>query len=73
MSGKKTTYTVAPSTGWPDRDKMFDLYNVIGTMYPDFQVPDSGVTSELGVKFSGGAEEYVRTRLLPSLGLDIVS
>ena len=73
ISGKKSIYTILPGTGWPERDKMFDLYNALGTMYPTFEVPDPNVTSGLGVTFSGGAEEYVRTRLLPALGLEAVS
>lgn len=74
VSGKKAVYNVLPSTGWEERDKMFDIYNELGVMYPGREIPDPGVINAveaggLGVKLSGGAEEYVRERLLPSLGL----
>ena len=74
ISGKRSFYTVLPSTGWPDRDTMFELYNDIKISYPGREVPDPKITSAtgdggLGVKLSGGLEEYIRVELLPALGL----
>ena len=74
ITGKKTIYTVLPSTGWPDRDTMFELYNDIKISYPGREVPDPKVTGAiedggLGVNLSGGLEEYIRLELLPALGL----
>lgn len=45
---------------------MLQLYNDVG-MYPGVKIPSSEV-AELGVKLHT-AEDYVRERLLPHLGL----
>lgn len=66
MSGKKVVYRVKPTCGIADRDIMLQLYNDVG-MYPGVKIPSSEV-AELGVKLHT-AEDYVRERLLPHLGL----
>jgi hypothetical protein len=49
---------------------MLQLYEDVG-MYPGVQIPDPAVT-DLGVK-QHGAEDYVREKLLPHLGLPAAS
>ncbi|KAK7222176.1 hypothetical protein V2G26_010179 [Clonostachys chloroleuca] len=66
VSGKKVVYRVKPTCGIADRDIMLQLYNDVG-MYPGVKIPSSEV-AELGVKLHT-AEDYVRERLLPHLGL----
>ncbi|KAL1858775.1 hypothetical protein Daus18300_009909 [Diaporthe australafricana] len=66
VSGKTTTYKRLESTGWKDRDVMFQLYNECG-MYGDKKIPDQNVLA-LGVDLHG-VEDFVRSRLLPHLGL----
>lgn len=66
VSGKTTTYKRLDSTGWKDRDVMFQLYNECG-MYGDKKIPDQNVLA-LGVDLHG-VEDFVRSRLLPHLGL----
>lgn len=46
---------------------MLQLYNSVG-MYPGVKIPAPEVL-ELGVKFHT-AEDYIRERLLPHLGLE---
>lgn len=55
-----------PTTGVPDRDIMYQLYNELG-MYEGKELPDPNVIA-LGVKMHG-IEDFVRERLLPHLGL----
>ncbi|KAI5917618.1 hypothetical protein F4810DRAFT_726854 [Camillea tinctor] len=67
VSGKKVVFTTRPTTGIPDRDIMLKLYNDVG-MYPGVQIPTPEVL-ELGVKLHT-AEDFIRERLLPHLGLE---
>lgn len=67
VSGKKVVFTTLPTTGIPDRDIMLQLYNSVG-MYPGVDVPTPEVL-ELGVKLHT-AEDYIRERLLPHLGIE---
>ena len=67
MSGKKVVYKVKPTCGIPDRDIMLQLYDNVG-MYPGLEIPTPEVL-ELGVKLHT-AEDYIRERLLPHLGLE---
>ncbi|KAL1969956.1 hypothetical protein VTN77DRAFT_7466 [Rasamsonia byssochlamydoides] len=69
ISGKRTIYTVIPTTGVPDRDIMFQLYNRVG-MYPGKEIPDNNVL-DLGVKLHS-VEDFIRDRLLPHLSLQAV-
>ena len=69
MTGKDGTYTALPSTGVPDRDIMFRLYNETG-MYGSKALPDENVTA-LGVRMHG-VDEFVREVLAPRLGLGVV-
>ncbi|OAL30871.1 hypothetical protein AYO20_08564 [Fonsecaea nubica] len=66
VSGKNVEYVVLPTTGVPERDTMFRFYNDVG-MHPGVSLPDPQVV-KLGVKFHD-AEDYIRERLLPHLGL----
>ncbi|KAJ6088370.1 hypothetical protein N7486_009631 [Penicillium sp. IBT 16267x] len=66
VSGRRTTYEVIPSTGVPDRDIMFQLYNHVG-MYPGKEIPDLNVV-DLGVEVAS-VEDFIREKLLPHLGL----
>lgn len=66
VSGKKAVYRCLEETGWPDRDIMFRLYNECG-MYGTKVIPDENVLA-LGVELHG-IEDFVRSRLLPHLGL----
>ncbi|KAH8597489.1 hypothetical protein B0O99DRAFT_684808 [Bisporella sp. PMI_857] len=70
VSGKKVVFSTKPTTGIKDRDIMLQLYNAVG-MYPGVQVPTREVL-ELGVKLHT-AEDYIRERLLPHLGLEAVN
>lgn len=69
VSGKKVAFSTKPTTGIKDRDIMLQLYNAVG-MYPGVQIPTQEVL-DLGVKLSS-AEDYVREKLLPHLGLEPV-
>lgn len=69
VSGKKAIYRRLESTGWADRDIMFKLYNECG-MYGFKEIPDKNVLA-LGVELHG-VEDFVRSRLLPHLGLAAV-
>lgn len=66
VTGKECKYTVLPTTGVPDRDIMFQLYNERG-MYGTKEIPDPNIL-KLGVKLNG-IEEFVRECLVPFLGL----
>lgn len=66
VTGKPTIYKKLESTGWRDRDIMFQLYNECG-MYSGKEIPDQNVLA-LGVDLHG-VEDFVRSRLLPHLGL----
>lgn len=70
MSGKKVVYTTRPTTGIQERDIMLQLYNDVG-MYPGVEIPSAKVV-DLGVQFHT-AEDYIRERLLPHLGLPAVN
>ncbi|KUI55842.1 NmrA-like family domain-containing protein 1 [Cytospora mali] len=69
VTGKNALYVRLETTGWKDRDVMFQLYNECG-MYGNKTIPDENVLA-LGVKLHG-IEDFVRTRLLPHLGLTAV-
>ncbi|CAH0025361.1 unnamed protein product [Clonostachys rhizophaga] len=69
VSGKKVVYRVKPTCGIADRDIMLQLYNDVG-MYPGVKIPSPEV-AELAVKLHT-AEDYVRERLLPHLGLEAI-
>jgi hypothetical protein len=66
VSGLKCTYEVLPTTGVPDRDVMFKLYNAQG-MYGTKEIPDPNLL-ELGVKFHS-VEDFIRDRLLPHVDI----
>jgi len=66
VTGKDCPYRVIPTTGVPDRDIMFQLYNERG-MYGTKEIPDPKVLS-LGVKLHG-IEDFVRETLVPALGI----
>ncbi|RDL37670.1 Uncharacterized protein BP5553_05103 [Venustampulla echinocandica] len=66
VTGKKCTWDSLPTTGVPDRDIMYQLYNEVG-MYGNKELPDNNVVA-LGVKMHG-IEDFVRERLVPHLGL----
>ncbi|KAJ4215731.1 hypothetical protein NW759_009591 [Fusarium solani] len=70
VSGKKVIYNVKPTCGIPDRDIMLQLYNNVG-MYPGVEIPPPEVL-ELGVKLHS-AEDFIRERLLPHLGISPVN
>ncbi|KAH7095432.1 hypothetical protein FB567DRAFT_623701 [Paraphoma chrysanthemicola] len=70
VSGKKVEFSTKPTTGIKDRDIMLQLYNAVG-MYPGVKVPTQEV-ADLGVKLHT-AEDYIRERLLPHLGLKAVN
>lgn len=70
VSGKKAAYHRLETTGWKDRDVMFQLYNECG-MYGDKVIPDENVLA-LGVELHD-IEDFVRSRLLPHLGLPAVN
>lgn len=69
LSGKKAVYKQLGTTGWPDRDIMFQLYNECG-MYGTKEIPDANVLA-LEVELHG-IDDFVRDRLLPHLGLAVV-
>ncbi|KZT04881.1 NAD(P)-binding protein [Laetiporus sulphureus 93-53] len=69
VTGKECTYTVLPTTGVPDRDIMFQLYNEMG-MYGKKEIPDENIL-KLGVKFHD-VDDFVRERLAPHLGLPVI-
>lgn len=69
ITGKQCIYTTLPTTGVPDRDVMFTLYNECG-MYPGKDIPDESVL-ELGVRLHD-INNFVRTRLAPHLGLPVL-
>ncbi|KIY02059.1 uncharacterized protein Z520_02197 [Fonsecaea multimorphosa CBS 102226] len=66
VSGKNVEYVVLPTTGVPERDTMFQFYNDVG-MHPGVSLPDPQVV-KLGVQLHD-AEDYIREKLLPHLGL----
>jgi hypothetical protein len=66
VTGKECTYTVLPTSGVPDRDIMFQLYNERG-MYGAKAIPDPTVLA-LGVKLHS-TENFVRECLVPFLGI----
>ncbi|PCH37493.1 NAD(P)-binding protein [Wolfiporia cocos MD-104 SS10] len=70
VTGKECIYTVLPTTGVPDRDVMFQLYNEMG-MYGAKEIPDENIL-KLGVKLHS-IDDFVRARLAPHLGLPVVA
>ncbi|OSD08240.1 NAD-P-binding protein [Trametes coccinea BRFM310] len=69
VTGKDGVYEVLPSTGVPDRDIMFQLYNELG-MYGTKELPDENIL-KLGVEMHG-IDEFVREALAPHLGLPVL-
>lgn len=70
VTGKECTYTVLPTTGVPDRDVMFQLYNEMG-MYGTKEIPDENIL-KLGVKLHT-VDDFMRERLAPHLGLPVIA
>ncbi|RPD56438.1 NAD-P-binding protein [Lentinus tigrinus ALCF2SS1-7] len=69
LTGKEGTYHVIPTTGVPDRDIMFRLYNETG-MYGIKVLPDENI-SKLGVEMHG-VDDFVKEVLAPHLGLPLL-
>jgi len=69
-TGKDCPYVRLETTGVPDRDIMFQLYNEKG-MYGMKELPDPNVL-KLGVKLHD-INDFVKETLLPHLGLEPVS
>lgn len=69
VTGKEAIYTVLPTTGVPDRDIMFQLYNEMG-MYGAKEIPDEKIM-KLGVQLHD-VDDFVRSRLAPHLGLPVI-
>ncbi|KAI0672631.1 NAD-P-binding protein [Trametes maxima] len=69
QTGKNGVYDVLPTTGVPDRDIMFQLYNELG-MYGSKALPDENILA-LGVQMHG-IDDFVREVLAPHLGLPLV-
>ncbi|KAL1939177.1 hypothetical protein VTO73DRAFT_10218 [Trametes versicolor] len=69
LTGKDGTYHALPTTGVPDRDIMFHLYNEAG-MYGTKALPDENVRA-LGVHMHG-IDDFVREVLAPHLGLPLL-
>jgi hypothetical protein len=67
VTGKRCIWECLPTTGVPDRDIMYQLYNEVG-MYGNTKLPDELIL-ELGVQMHG-IEDYVRERLVPYLALN---
>ncbi|RDX49776.1 NAD(P)-binding protein [Lentinus brumalis] len=69
LTGKDGTYNVLPTTGVPDRDVMFQIYNDTG-MYGSKELPDENI-AKLGVEMHG-IDDFVRDMLAPHLGLPLL-
>ena len=69
MTGKDGIYFLLPTTGVPDRDIMFHLYNEMG-MYGTKELPDENIL-KLGVQMHG-IDDFVREVLAPHLGLPVL-
>ncbi|GBE83552.1 NAD(P)-binding protein [Sparassis crispa] len=69
VTGKRAAYVTLATTGVPDRDIMFRLYNEMG-MYGGKEIPDENVLA-LGVELHS-VEDFIRERLAPHLGLPVV-
>ncbi|KAI8982946.1 NAD-P-binding protein [Trametes punicea] len=69
LTGKDGIYVVLPTTGVPDRDIMFQLYNEVG-MYGTKELPDENIL-KLGVQMHG-IDDFVREILAPHLGLTLL-
>ncbi|KAI0349359.1 NAD-P-binding protein [Trametes cingulata] len=69
VTGKDGIYVRLPTTGVPDRDIMFQLYNEVG-MYGAKELPDENVL-KLGVQMHG-IDDFVREVLAPHLGLPVL-
>lgn len=74
VAATTTARVVAPyerlaTSGWRDRDVMFELYNACG-MYGEQEIPDPEVVEGLGVELHG-IEDFVRERLAPYLGVGL--
>ncbi|KAI0364986.1 NAD-P-binding protein [Pilatotrama ljubarskyi] len=69
VTGKDGIYVRLPTTGVPDRDIMFQLYNEAG-MYGAKELPDENVL-KLGVQMHG-IDDFVREVLAPHLRLPVL-
>ena len=69
VTGKEGTYHVIPTTGVPDRDIMFLLYNETG-MYGDKELPDENIL-KLGVVMHG-IDDFVKEVLARDMGLPLL-
>ncbi|KAI0697300.1 NAD(P)-binding protein [Cerioporus squamosus] len=69
LTGKDGQYYVLPTTGVPDRDVMFQIYNETG-MYGRKELPDENIL-KLGVEMHG-IDEFVKDVLAPHLGLPLL-
>ena len=69
MTGKDGIYVLLPTTGVPDRDIMFQLYNEMG-MYGTKELPDENIL-KLGVVMHG-LDDFVKEVLAPYLGLPLL-
>lgn len=69
VTGAHVAYERLETSGWHDRDVMFELYNACG-MYGDKEIPDVEVVEGLGAELHG-IEDFVRSRLAPYLGVTI--
>ncbi|KAH9884115.1 NAD-P-binding protein [Cubamyces lactineus] len=69
VTGKDGVYICLPSTGVPDRDIMFQLYNEVG-MYGTKELPDENI-SKLGIRMHN-IDDFVREVLAPHLGLPLL-
>ncbi len=69
VTGKDGTYHILPTTGVPDRDVMFQIYNDTG-MYGRKELPDENI-AKLGVEMHG-IDDFVRDMLAPHLGLPLL-
>lgn len=65
VTGKPCKYVRQETSGFPERDKLFRMYNQLGTTYPGFVSPDPSVLT-LGVELAS-LEDFIRERLIPSL------
>ncbi|KAI0771072.1 NAD-P-binding protein [Trametes elegans] len=70
LTGKEGIYVRLPTTGVPDRDVMFQLYNEVG-MYGAKKLPDENILN-LGVEMHN-VDDFVREVLAPHLGLALVT
>ncbi|KAI0820168.1 NAD-P-binding protein [Trametes gibbosa] len=69
LTGKDSIYEALPTTGVPDRDIMFQLYNEAG-MYGTKTLPDESIL-KLGVKMHT-IDDFVREVLAPHLRIPVL-